>query len=34
MIAMEINLIIKMTYVQLETRNMHFRNLLKQIFWQ
>ena len=32
MIAMEINLTIIMTYLQLETRIMHYRNLSKQIF--
>ena len=31
MIAMEINLTITMTYLQLKTRIMHYRNLLKQI---
>ena len=34
MIAMEINLTITMTYLQLETRIMHHRNLSKQIVWQ
>ena len=29
---MEINLTIKMTYFQLETKIMHYRNLSKQIF--
>ena len=33
MIAVEINLIITMTYLQLETRSMHYRNLSKHIFW-
>ena len=32
MIAMGINLTIKMTYLQIETRIMHYRNLSKQIF--
>ena len=31
MIAMEINLTITMTYLQLEKRIMHYRNLSKQI---
>ena len=34
MIAMEINLTITMTYLQLVTRIMHYRNLSKQIFRQ
>ena len=34
MIAMENNLTIAMTYLQLETRIMHNKNLSKQIFWQ
>ena len=34
MIAMEINLNITITYLQLETRIMHYRNLSEQIFWQ
>ena len=34
MIAIEINLIITMTYLQLETRIMHYRNFSKQIFRQ
>ena len=34
MIAMEINLTITITYLQLETRIMHYRNLSKRIFWQ
>ena len=33
MIAVEINLTIKMTYLQLEIRIKHKRNLFKQIFW-
>ena len=32
MIAMEMNLIITMTYLQLETKIMHYSNLSKQIF--
>ena len=34
MIAVEINLTITMTYLQLETRIMHYRNLSKETFWQ
>ena len=34
MIAMEINLSITMTYLQLKTRIVHNRNLSKQIFQQ
>ena len=33
-IAIEISLTITMTYLQLKTRIMHYRNLSKQIFWQ
>ena len=33
MIAVEIDLAITMTYLQLKTRIMHYRNLSKQIFW-
>ena len=33
MIAVEINLTITLTYLQLKTRIMLYRNLLKQIFW-
>ena len=32
MIAMKINLTIKKTYLQLETKIMHYRNLSEQIF--
>ena len=34
MIAMEINLIITITYLQFETRIIHYKNLSKQIFRQ
>ena len=34
MIVMEINLTITMTYLQLETGIMHYRNLSKHIIWQ
>ena len=34
MIALEINLTMTMTYLQLETRIMHYRKLSEQIFWQ
>ena len=33
MIAIDINLTITMTNLQLETRIVHYSNLSKQIFW-
>ena len=33
-IAIEINLTITMTYLQLDKKIMHYRNLSKQIFWE
>ena len=34
MIAMEINLTITITYLQLETRIVHYRNNLQQLFYR